>query len=334
MWGDQPPAATLERDPEQMAADNSLHKKEQELLLRSSCATAALSLSSILLGLISGAQSIVFDGMFDAIDAAMTLLAWHASRLIARGADCRFQFGYWHLEPILSLVSGSVRLFICTYGLVGGVSSLLNGGRVISYGIATTYAAIACCASLAAFTYIRRARRGVKSSLLESDARGWLFGGLMSGGLCLSFILAQALDGTGAAHLMPYIDPLVLILLTASMLPFPIASVYRAGREILQIAPQELDRQVRTVAQQLMLKYGFVDHQSYVARIGRARFIEIGFITPADRNAIAIAELDTIRREVAAELGGLRHADWLTVFFTAVPRRSLSMPALTNHLHQ
>jgi len=307
-----------------MYADS--HKTEQELLLRSACLTAALSILGVLLGLVSRAQSLVFDGMFDAIDTGMSLLAWHASRLIGRGADCRFQFGYWHLEPILSLVSSTVRLFVCAYGLLGGVSSLMNGGRVIHYDIAIASAAISTALSAAAFVYIHRHKRGLESGLLDADVRGWLFGALMSGGLCTSFLLAQALEGTSAAWVMPYIDPVVLILLTGGMLPYPIRAIYRAGRSILQVAPRELDQQVRAIASELVASHGFIDHQSYVARIGRARFIEIGFITPTEHAGFSVAELDLIRSEVAAKLGGLRTADWLTVYFTAVRRRSLAHP--------
>lgn len=316
MWGDgRTPLDSVDADS---------HKNEQELLLRSACLTAALSILGVLLGLASRAQSLVFDGMFDAIDTGMSLIAWHASRLIGRGADCRFQFGYWHLEPILSLVSSSVRLFVCAYGLLGGVSSLMTGGRVIHYDIAIASAAISSCVSAAAFFYIQRNKRGLESSLLDADVRGWLFGALMSGGLCASFLLANALEGTSAAWVMPYIDPVVLILITGAMLPYPIGAIYRAGRSILQVAPRDLDRQVRAIASELVTKHGFIDHQSYVARIGRARFIEIGFITPIEHAGFTVAELDQIRSEVAAELGGLRTADWLTIYFTAVRRRSLT----------
>lgn len=318
MWGDGQ-GATAPKDAD-------AYRIEQRLLLQSACTTAALSILGILLGLVSRAQSLVLDGMFDAVDTGMALIAWHASRLIGRGADCRFQFGYWHLEPILGLVTGMVRLFVCIYGLLGGIGSLMHGGRVIHYDVAIASAAISCCVSIAAHVYVQRRSRGFESTLLESDARGWLFGGLMSGGLCASFLLAQALEGTGAAWAMPFIDPVLVILLTGGMLPYPIWSIYRAGHNIMQVAPRDLDRQVRNIASDLVSRHGFIDHQSYVARIGRARFIEIGFITPTDHAGFTVAELDDIRREVAAQLGGLRTADWLTVYFTAIKRRSLAVP--------
>lgn len=318
MWGDG--------HPSHVPTDADSHKTEQKLLLRSACATAVLAILGVFLGLMSGAQSLVFDGMFEAIDTFMAVLAWHASRLIGRGADCRFQFGYWHLEPILSLVSSMVRLFVCAYGLLGGVSSLMNGGRIIHYDLAITSAAISSCVSVGAFFYVQQRRRGLESSLLEADARGWLFGGLMSVGLCTSFLLAWALEGTSAAWMMPYIDPVVLILLIGAMLPYPICAIYRAGRNILQVAPRDLDQQVRNLAKKMVAKHGFLDHQSYVARIGRARFVEIGFITRSEHAGFTVAELDKIRGEVAAEMGGLRTTDWLTVYFTAVRRPSLADP--------
>ena len=57
---------------------------EQRLLLLSASATFSLATAGVIVGLSTQARSIVFDGVFDLVDAAMTIAAWLAVRLIAR----------------------------------------------------------------------------------------------------------------------------------------------------------------------------------------------------------------------------------------------------------
>ncbi|WP_407889531.1 cation transporter [Scytonema sp. NUACC26] len=107
-------------------------RQEQRLLLLSAVGTLFLSIVGVLIGLWTGAKSIVFDGMYDVVDASMTLNAWLVARLIARGDDRRFQYGYWHIEPMLAFLNGTVLLFACVYAFVDGVGATLAGVRSAS----------------------------------------------------------------------------------------------------------------------------------------------------------------------------------------------------------
>eukprot|EP01031_Cornospumella_fuschlensis_P014966 gene14966-18287_t len=73
---------------------------EQTVLKRSIAATIVVGATGVLFGLLSGSVSIVFDGVFSAVDAAMTLLALGVTRLIPRESS-RFQMGFWHIEPMV-----------------------------------------------------------------------------------------------------------------------------------------------------------------------------------------------------------------------------------------
>lgn len=292
-------------------------RRERRLLLRSAAATLALSAAGVAVGLWSGAKSIVFDGMYGAVDAGMTLVAWSAARLVARGDDRRFQFGYWHLEPMLAFLNGAVLLFACVYASLDGVGALLAGGRPVGAGVGVAYAAAAAVLSFAMYGYVRRGGRGLGSTLLDLDARAWLLGGALSAGLCLSFAAAGLLEGAGAGRFAAYADPAILVVLSVCMAPFPAATAARAGREILQIAPPELDARVDGIAREAAARHGFVEHRSYVQKVGRARFVEIGFVAPSPATAKTLGELDAVRQEIADAMGGLRPGYWLTVDFTA-----------------
>ena len=64
----------------------------------------------------------------------------------------------------------------------------------------------------------------------------------------------------------------------------------------------------------------FADYASHVVRVGRAEFIEIGFVAPSRDTATTFDQLDAIREEIAVALGGLKPGSWLTVDFTADKR--------------
>ena len=56
---------------------------------------------------------------------------------------------------------------------------------------------------------------------------------------------------------------------------------YKALQEILLITPAELDRHVRNVVEDVGRRHGFKTFTSYVAKVGRAQFIEIHIVVPA-----------------------------------------------------
>jgi predicted Co/Zn/Cd cation transporter (cation efflux family) len=100
------------------------------------------------------------------------------------------------------------------------------------------------------------------------------------------------------------------------MLPVPLATVWGAMREVLQVAPGDLDQRVRTVMKQLVADRGFVDFSSHVAKIGRTHFVEIHVLV-APPYTVDIAKADGLRREIAERLNASWPQFWLTVDFTA-----------------
>lgn len=295
-------------------------RKEQRLLGASIVITVGFAVASIVVGLWLGSSSITFDGFYLLVDGAMTAIALWTVRLIARGDDRRFQYGYWHLEPMLALINGLLLAFACLYAFLDGLNGLLAGGRDVSFGLGAIYAALSSVASFGMFAYIRRSARHLESQMLDVDSRGWLMSGILSSGLCLSFVLGGLLTRSSAAWLAPYVDPLILMLVAVCLAPFPVITLWRAAPEILQIAPAELDQRIRDVAAGIARKYDFSDFNSHVTRSGRQRFVEMGFVASSGAAAMSFEQLDDIRHEIAGALGGQGPGYWLTVDFTADPR--------------
>ena len=89
---------------------------------------------------------------------------------------------------------------------------------------------------------------------------------------------------------------------------------------MLLITPPELDAHVRSVMDRVIERYGFKTYTSYVAKVGRAQFIEIHIAVPPGMRLDNVATVDAIRREIAEAIGEEGPQRWLTIDFTADPR--------------
>jgi cation diffusion facilitator family transporter len=294
---------------------------EQRILRLSIGVTILVSAFGVVFGLLSGSLSIVFDGVFSAIDAAMSGLALFVSRLVSRPSDDRrFQFGYWHIEPMVLAFNGGTLMLLCFYAFLNAIDSFLTGGRRLAFDWAIVYAVITCAVSFGMFLFERRINRRIGSDFLRLDAQSWLMSATITSALLLAFVVAMAAEGTRFERYTPYVDPVVLAVLTICLVFVPIHTVRRALQEILLITPPELDAHVRLVMERIVAKYDFRSFTSYVAKVGRAQFIEIHIAVTPDWQLTSIAAGDAIRREIGDAIGGEGRQRWLTIDFTADPR--------------
>jgi predicted Co/Zn/Cd cation transporter (cation efflux family) len=68
-----------------------------------------------------------------------------------------------------------------------------------------------------------------------------------------------------------------------------------------------------------MRERGFLRYSRHVAQVGRARFVEIHILVPANFRVETVQAVDDIRREIAARLEAEWPQTWLTVDLTADP---------------
>lgn len=292
-------------------------RQEQRQLRISILATFIVGATCVAAGLILRSQALAFDGFYSLIDVVLTTAALAVSRLVASGGSPRFQFGHWHLEPLIVVFNSAVMATTCAYAAVSALQDLIDGGHDFAFGAGAAWAGLVGVFSLFMAARLRRQGRQLKSALLALDARGWLIGGCINFAVLLGFALAAVFAGSGLAYWNRYIDSGVLLVLTLGLLPLPLASLGRALREVLQLAPDALDSKVRTVMDGVVAARGYLDYESYVAKVGRMRFIDIVILLPADAVLGRMADIDGVRAEIAAELGSDIRAEWLTIVFTA-----------------
>ncbi|TQI79638.1 cation diffusion facilitator family transporter [Serratia fonticola] len=293
---------------------------EQTILRRSIFCTLFIASAGIVFGIACGSMSIVFDGMFSALDAGMCSLSMLVSRLLGQPHSRRFQYGFWHVEPLVLAFNGSLLTLLCLYAFVNAVKGIIDGGRELELGWAIVYAVTV---SVFCFTlYVKQSRlnRQVKSELIALDNKSWLMSACISSALLVAFLLSWLLEGTRYEHFIVYADPLALALLTLVLIPVPIKTVKAAISEVLQMTPDSLDARVEAIMAQLTLEYGFLDYSNYATRVGRGLFIEIHIVIPASMENSGVRKFDRIRDQIAEAIGEDSPHRWLTISFTHNPK--------------
>lgn len=288
-------------------------RAEQKVLKRSIVATAIVGTSGVVFGLSVASRSIMFDGVYSLLDVILTIGSLAVSRLVTRAGSRRFQYGYWHLEPLVLSFNSAMLCLLCVYALINGIDGLLGPGHAIEFEAGIAFVVAAGVFSIALWVYVGREARRLGSELLKLDAKGWLVSGTLNLALLVAFALGALAEHTRWRESGLYADSIVLVLIALAMLPVPLASCVRALREVLQIAPRDLDRRVRAVLEAVNARHGFAGYRSFVARSGRIALVEVRFKVPLDLPIGTIRTLDAVRGEIRAALAE-PHV-WLTVDF-------------------
>jgi cation diffusion facilitator family transporter len=289
---------------------------EQFTLKFSIALTVLLGVLGVASGLATSSQAIIFDGMYSFVDVVPTIVSLVVVKLIAQGSSHRFQYGYWHLEPLVAVLRDSILAVACIYAAVDAVNGLASGGSDVSYGMAALWAGALSIVGIAMTLYLARRAKQLQSPMLKIDSRSWLVSASLSLALLIGFGIALGLHDTRFERWIPYLDAIALLVMALAMLPVPLIGLWRSLSDVLQVAPDELDSQVHSVMDSIVSERAFLDYSSYIAKVGRARFVEIHVLVAPD-SRIDTAAADSIRRDIATRLNATLPNFWLTVDFTA-----------------
>ncbi len=293
---------------------------EASLLRLSVAATVLIAGLGVLFGLISGSLAIIFDGLFSVVDAVITALMLVVARLVAKESNQRFQYGYWHLEPLVVALKAAVLMTLVVFGFLGAVQSLMAGGHAPELGPAILYSVLVVLICAATWFWLWRHNSRIESALVAIDLKAWAASGIITTALLVAFLAALAMRGTALEPWIPYVDPAILALLSLLILPVPWKDAKEAFHDIFQIVPPEVNAHVHGVMDAFVARHGFAAYESYVTRTGRAKFIEISVLAPRDMPARTIAHFDRLRAEIGEAIGEAGPDRWLTIVFTEDPR--------------
>lgn len=289
---------------------------DARLLLLSVWVSAAFAVGSLLLGLLIGSQMIIFDGLYSFASVALSLLAVVALRTARKGADERYPWGREVWEPLTIVVKAAALGGLCVYALIGAVGEITRGGREIAAVPAVIYAVVAIAIGVAVSLYLRRgARKG--SDLVRAEAAEWMGDTLLSVGVLVGFVIALVLELTGQKHIAKYVDPAMVIIVSALFLRVPAGLLAGGFREVLTMAPAPpIREQLWSCVTEIERRYRFAESFLRSSKVGSRLDVQIDYVVAEDSLAQNVREFDLVRQDINDLLEPLGYQQWVSVVFT------------------
>ena len=289
---------------------------EQNALKLSLVGNSVIAAMGIGFFLWTDSEAILLDGFFALISFVMALLSLKVVRLIRQPDDDRFQFGYANFEPALNTIKGLITLIVAGFALASAIDAILDGGRELKLGIAIIYSVVTVGLSLTVVVLLRRAIKHTPSPLLEVEARNWLLGGTLSFGVGVAFLTAVLLQGTRWEHAIPYVDPVLVMVLVLAMAWVPLRTVVESIGDLLMMAPTlQVQRTIRDRCAAALRANGLTNTRMRMVKSGRTLYVLAHVIVPETFRVERIAELDAIRERIDDSIGtDVPHLTVTTVF--------------------
>ena len=270
--------------------------------------------------ILTSSDAVLLDGLFSLVGFVIGLVSLRVATLVRRPDDEFYHFGYAAYEPMLNLTKGLLMAFVTLFALVSAVEVAIHGGREIQAGWASIYAVIAAAGCFAIALSQRALSKKTASPLLAVDSKNWLIDGLMSVAVAIAFLAAVFLADSSWAHLLPYADPVVVIILVVISLPIPFKIIRDNWNQMLGRAPDEnLQLQAQKAVATVFEGVDEVTTKVRMQQIGRTSYVQL-FVVCGDAMAVDIPLMDSCRSEVHDALKGEFANLALDVLFTRNPQ--------------
>lgn len=271
----------------------------------------------IVFGILTQSDAIMLDGLFSLVGFAMAVVTIRVSRLVKQPPDEHFHFGYAQFEPFLNAVKGLLMLGVSGFAIATAINALLHGGRDLNAGLAVVYAVIALAGCLVVGGLQRRAARRTGSPLLEVEAKNWLVDGVLSGVVAAVFVVALILGDTRYAYVVPYIDPVLVIVVVLAILAVPLRIVREGLREILGFAPApDVQSEVRGRIEGAVEGIPVESLRVNMMKIGRFFYVLNQVVVSPEFRPGRIGELDAVRARIAKAMEGFEPTPIVDTVFT------------------
>ncbi|HHT00047.1 MAG TPA: cation diffusion facilitator family transporter [Thiomicrospira sp.] len=268
---------------------------------------------------LTNSYAILMDGVYPLIDLIAALLTLRVVSLMAFQANQKQPFGYAIFEPVLNFIKGIMILLVIVFAFYFAVEALLTGGRIIKADIAVYYSIFASLLGFVFSYFLYRLNQTAQSSLIDVDLKGWVIGSILSVAVGLSFGLAIWMKDHGNEVWLPYVDPIVILILIVFILPLPFQILKDNGLQIIGRSDNsELGNNLLQEAALVMDAIAYEDIKPRYLQIGRMVYLQVTVLLEA-HSSISIEQQDDLRKKLYQQL--IQKYDYLSldVIYTADP---------------
>ncbi len=298
--------------------------QEQRMLKISFYAVMCVAIGSIVYGLYLSSDVVILNGIFSLFSLVGSDLSLLASKLVVRPADKRFQFGYWHVEPMVHCVNAIMMCIICLSSFLNGIEGIRHGGNMVDVmgviGFSIVTGVVCACVGI----YEWQLSKKLDSQLLRNDAREWLmdlgFSVITLVGFLGLFFLPENLSNYWAY----YADSAMVAVMALCLFPFPLLVLIENAREVLRMTSVDdpVSQAVEALMRRVKEEFSLSSYTSHVLKVGRTYFVEVNIIVDDSCAFKLVSHQDMLRERIFKACGLTIDELWISVCVTEDPKWS------------
>lgn len=293
-------------------------EKEKKIILFSINMTIVSSMLGIFIGIYSNSQLILFDGLYSLISFALSLTSFYTAKFMSKNDWKRYPFGKAAAEPLVMIFNYNVLIFLSVEFIIKNVNVILSGGRDVKSGIAVIYALITT--SLCGFTFmvLYFLSKRKNSGLLKVEADGWLYDTLISFSVLVTFVIVNLLYRKSLfVSYLPFVDPIVVIVVSILFIIRAIKMIVEASKEILSVsAEDDLTEKMEDIIEKIEEEYKIKESFLRLSQGRRIIWVEIDFVVDDNSLVKTVKDEDEIREKIYETLKSVKCDKWVTIAFT------------------
>ena len=241
----------------------------------------------------TGSQAVLLDAAYDGIEFLMLLPSIFLIPYLYKPDDENHPYGYMQFETIFVVIKG-VTMVAFTVGLIlNNIQFLIHGGREVAFDTVAGFELSACILGLVVTQFLRRKNKNINSQLIEAEINDWKIDSVVSLGMTVAFFLPIWLPFDWFKPIVPYLDPIITMILSMIMLPIPIKTVITAFRDLMLIPPEEETiNEIKSIVEPFVEHCNGVDHYYNIVRTGRKLWVSLYIIY--DREVISLIRMKDI----------------------------------------
>jgi len=295
----------------------SVFNDEIRILRLSTVVNFCFGIVGVAFAILSRSRSILFDGLYAFVISFFTIISARVVRLLRKGDNREFQFGYGAFEPLFIVVRVLFMFFMYLSLGVDAVRTMLGGGNRVELFLAIIYAAFSAASSLAFWMALRSSARRINSPVLIAEARGWLNDVLLYLSVLAAFGVAYLLRPTRLSFLVAYADPAITLAIIACMLPSLVKLFFSNIRDLVAAAPsQEIQDQLAAIIEGYRAECTFLGFRTYTEKRGRNLYLLVYIVLTRE---MPVRNLDRIRKRMIHDIRKWWHYSDCDILFTIDP---------------
>lgn len=288
-----------------MEVDIGYDIKKRELFANkiSFYACLIIFIFSLIVGIISDSITLLLDSADWLVDFIAGIFTHYIIINIHKTADSKYHYGYAKYEPLAVTIEGVLILSSCLMSIKFAIQDIVHPDEVKSYDLALILTVITGFVGLGMNEYLKRLGRKLNSSILISLGLSWKIATVSSFGIFVGFVIGKWLSLHGYNNIANYVDPVMAIILAASLLVSPLRLIKESMLELLDANPGEsIEEPIKEAMEGFRNKYNLpqVKHVR-LRKAGRKIFIDACFFADASHTVEQVTNIANEFRDCVAE---------------------------------